>query len=90
LEALQICRNERGGVDIAYIEELTGKDYDTVTDELGDAIFRDPVSVKEGDKYSGYVTAEEYLSGKVVEKNSALPGIFCGGRYGVCAQCCGA
>lgn len=68
LEALQICRNERGGVDIAYIEELTGKDYDTVTDELGDAIFRDPVSVKEGDKYSGYVTAEEYLSGKVVEK----------------------
>lgn len=68
LEALQICRNERGSVDIAYIEELTGKNYDTVTDELGDAIFRDPVSVKEGDKYSGYVTAEEYLSGKVVEK----------------------
>ena len=68
LEALQICRNERGGVDIAYIVELTGKNYDIVTDELGDAIFRDPVSVKEGDKYSGYVTAEEYLSGEVVEK----------------------
>ena len=68
LEALQICRNERGGVDIAYIEELTGKDFDTVLSELGDTVYRDPVSVKEGDKYSGYQTAEEYLSGKVVEK----------------------
>ena len=68
LEALQICRNERGGVDIAYIEELTGKDFDTVLSELGDTVYRDPVSVKEGDKYSGYQTAEEYLSGKVAEK----------------------
>lgn len=68
LEALQICRNERGGVDIAYIEELTGKDYETVISELGDAVYRDPVSVKAEDKYSGYQTAEEYLSGKVVEK----------------------
>ena len=68
LEALQICRNERGGVDIAYIEELTGKDFDTVLSELGDTVYRDPASVKEGDKYSGYQTAEEYLSGKVAEK----------------------
>lgn len=68
LEALQICRNEGGGVDIAYIEELTGKDFDTVLSELGDTVYRDPTMVKEGDKYSGYQTAEEYLSGKVVEK----------------------
>lgn len=68
LEALQICRNERGGVDIAYIEELTGKDYDTVINELGDAVYRDPEMVESEDKYSGYQTAEEYLSGKVVEK----------------------
>ncbi len=68
LEALQICRNERGIVDIAYIEELTGKDYDTVISELGDAVYRDPAMVKAEDKYSGYQTAEEYLSGKVVEK----------------------
>ena len=68
LEAMQICRNERGGVDIAYIEELTGKDFDTVLSELGDTVYRDPTMVKEGDKYSGYQTAEEYLSGKVVEK----------------------
>ena len=68
LEALQICRNERGGVDIAYIEELTGKDFDTVLSELGDTVYRDPTMVKEGDEYSGYQTAEEYLSGKVVQK----------------------
>lgn len=68
LEALQICRNERGGVDISYIDELTGKDYDTVISELGDTVYRDPAMVKAEDQYSGYQTAEEYLSGKVVEK----------------------
>lgn len=68
MEALQICRNERGGVDLSFIEELTGKDFDTVLFELGETVYRDPISVKEGDKYSGYQTAEDYLSGKVVEK----------------------
>ena len=67
-EALQISKNERGKVDIAYIEELTGKDYDTVVSELGSTVFRDPEQVIEGDKYSGFVTAEEYLSGEVVNK----------------------
>ena len=67
-EALQISKNERGKVYIAYIEELTGKDYDTVLSELGSTVFRDPEQVKEGDKYSGFVTAEEYLSGEVVNK----------------------
>ena len=67
-EALQISKNERGRVDIAYIEELTGKDYDTVLSELGTAVFRDPEQVKEGDKYSGFVTNEEYLLGQVVNK----------------------
>lgn len=37
-EALQISKNERGKVDIAYIEELTGKSYDTVLSELGNAV----------------------------------------------------
>lgn len=67
-EALQISKNERGGVDIAYIEELTGKDYDTVLFELGDAVFRNPKRVKPDEKYSGFETAEEYLSGRVVDK----------------------
>ena len=67
-EALQISKNERGKVDIAYIEELTGKDYETVLSELGNAVFRDPERVNIEDKYSGFVTSEEYLSGEVVTK----------------------
>ena len=67
-EALQISKNERGKVDIAYIEELTGKSYDTVLSELGNAVFRDPEQVNAEDQYSGFVTAEEYLSGQVVTK----------------------
>lgn len=67
-EALQISKNERGRVDIAYIEELTGKSFDDVLFELGDAVFRDPMLQRVNDKYSGYVTSEEYLSGDVVAK----------------------
>lgn len=67
-EALQISKNERGEVDISYIEELTKKDYDTVLSELGDAVFRNPLEVDPENKYSGFETAEEYLSGKVVRK----------------------
>ena len=67
-EALQISKNERGCVDISYIEELTKKDYDTVLAELGNAVFRNPVAVNPEDKYSGFETAEEYLSGRVVDK----------------------
>ena len=67
-EALQISKNERGKVDIAYIEELTGKDYETVLSELGNAVFRDPEQVSAEDQYSGFVTSEEYLSGQVVTK----------------------
>lgn len=68
LEALQISQNERGAVDISYIEELTRKDYDTVITELGNAVFRNPLKVIPEDKYSGFETSEEYLSGKVVQK----------------------
>ena len=67
-EALQISKNERGKVDITYIEELTGKDYETVVSELGNAVFRDPEQVNTEDQYSGFVTSEEYLSGQVVTK----------------------
>ncbi|HBN12227.1 MAG TPA: hypothetical protein DD415_01270, partial [Clostridiales bacterium] len=44
-EALQICKNERGRVDISYIEEITNKDFDTVIAELGDSVFRNPIEV---------------------------------------------
>lgn len=67
-EALHISMNERGRVDIAYIEELTKKDYDTVHFELGDAIYRNPAETNLQDKYSGFETAEKYLSGRVKQK----------------------
>lgn len=67
-EALQISKNERGRVDISYIEELTGKSYDDVLFELGDAVFRNPETTDRTNKYSGFATSEEYLSGKVVAK----------------------
>ena len=70
-EALQISKNERGSVDISYIEELTKKGYDTVLIELGNAVFRNPAAVNPEDKYSGFETAEEYLSGRVVDKLQA-------------------
>lgn len=67
-EALQISMNERGKVDIAYAEELTGKDYDTVIAELGQSVFRNPLEVNPEDKYSGFELAEKYLSGNVSRK----------------------
>ena len=67
-EALQISKNELGRVDISYIESLTKKDYDTIIKELGSSIFRDPELVDIDDKYSGFVTSEEYLSGNVKKK----------------------
>ena len=75
-EALHISMNERGRVDIAYIEELTKKDYDTVLYELGDAVFRNPTETDLDDKYSGFETAEKYLSGKVKQKLAAAQA-FC-------------
>ncbi len=67
-EALQISRNEKGYVDISFIEELTRKDYDTVLNELGNTVYRNPMQVNPEDKYSGFQTQDEYLSGEVVKK----------------------
>lgn len=67
-EALQISKNECGRVDISYIEKLTKKDYDTVLNELGNTVFRNPETADPNDKYSGFETAEEYLSGRVADK----------------------
>ena len=46
-DALNISKSARGIVDIRYIEQLTGKDYDTVIRELGNQIYQEPKSVYE-------------------------------------------
>ena len=71
-EALQISKNELGKVDISYIEQLTGLDYDTIINDLKGAIYKNPVvetfNANEDIKYNGWETADEYLSGNVKQK----------------------
>lgn len=71
-EALQISKNELGRVDIRYIEQLTGLDYDTIITDLKGVIYKNPVfetfNSNEDIKYNGWETADEYISGNVKQK----------------------
>ena len=73
-EALQISKNELGKVDIRYIEQLTGLDYNTVIDNLKNTIYKNPIAEQfenvddDEKKYIGWETADEYLSGNVKQK----------------------
>ena len=60
LEALHICKNETGRVDMSIIQQLIGKSINEIVTELDGHIYRNPVG--------GYETASEYLSGNVVAK----------------------
>ena len=74
LEALQISKNELGKVDIRYIEQLTGLDFDTIIDNLKTTIYKNPIAEQfatdneDEKKYLGWETADEYLSGNVKQK----------------------
>ena len=63
LEALPLCLNEKGELDLAYISKLTDKTENQVIEELGGTVFKDPID-------DHYVTSDEYLSGNVREKLS--------------------
>lgn len=67
LEALHIALNLRQTVDLEYMSELCGRDKDSIIYELGDRIYCNPAK-NAGGKYSGWETAEEYLSGYVRKK----------------------
>lgn len=60
-EALALSLNEKAGVDLAYMAELTGKTEEKVIEELHGVIFFDP-ALKE------WQNADEYLSGNVRDK----------------------
>ena len=60
-EALAVSLGEKAKVDLAYMEELIGKDKDTLTEELRGVIFQNPLT-------DAWETADEYLSGNVREK----------------------
>lgn len=67
LEAMHISLNLRRRIDLHYMAQLCGKSEDEIISELGDNIYCNPAK-NNGDKYSGWETAEEYLSGYTKQK----------------------
>ena len=67
LESLHLSINLKQTVDLEYISQLCGKDKDAVISELGEHIYCNPAK-NTGGRYSGWETAEEYLSGHVRSK----------------------
>ena len=81
LEALVLSISQRGRVDFDYMSELTGKDKETLIQELHGEIYLD---IQEFDQFGNnkpfqnviddseyhfnYVSADEYLSGNIREK----------------------
>ena len=60
-EALAVSLNEKAGVDVSFMAELTGKTEKDITEDLMGVIYRNP----ETDRWE---TADEYLSGNVRDK----------------------
>ncbi len=63
-EGLLVSLNQRGMVDLPYIDTLYGKAEEPIITELGDLIFHDPES-------QTWQTADAYLSGNVRAKLTA-------------------
>ena len=60
-EALTLSISEKACVDFEYMSALTGKDFDTITNDLYGVIFKNPVTER-------WETSDEYLSGNVKNK----------------------
>ncbi len=67
-DALNYVVNIAGQVDIPEILSIYPVEREVLLFELGNEIFRDPEKMAATDENSGYVTAEEYLSGNVRHK----------------------
>ncbi len=61
------CLNRFARVDIEYVSAITGADCKTVIETLKGSIYQNPDTWKEC-FYKGWETAEEYLSGNIMEK----------------------
>ncbi|MDZ4994729.1 DNA helicase [Clostridium perfringens] len=68
LEALTISLNIKGRIDLDYMSNLCRKDKDTIIDDLQGQIFLNPLKHDEENKYVGWETKDEYLSGNVRDK----------------------
>lgn len=72
-EALRITMNAKGKFDLDYMQYLYRKDgqicsKEDILEELGEHVYQDPAKWRQGDATSGWVLAEEYLSGYVKDK----------------------
>ncbi|MEV0650096.1 helicase-related protein [Phytomonospora sp. NPDC050363] len=61
-DALAVCRDRTGGIDLQVISDLLGIDRIQTRQQLGDLVFDDPA------EHGRLVTADEYLSGRVADK----------------------
>lgn len=66
-EALAVSIGEKAKVDMAYMQQLTGKSEEELFSELQNVIFLNP-EYEEGKTAEKYLTADEYLSGNVRKK----------------------
>lgn len=66
-DGLILSLTNLGRVDIEYIASITGADLKTVICTLKGAIYQNPLTWEEC-FYKGWETAEEYLSGNLVQK----------------------
>lgn len=66
-EALALSVGERAGIDFGYMQQLVGKDKETLIQDLQGVIFADPLE-KDASGEPRYYTADEYLSGDVRHK----------------------
>ena len=66
-DGLVLSLNNLGKVDIEYISQITGLECKDVIKELRGSIYQNPEEWNEC-FYKGWETADEYLSGRVVDK----------------------
>lgn len=65
IEALNITVADYGYVNMEYIQRLYDKSFDEIIEELRGEIYLNPDRMDENNRYTGYETSEEYLSGDV-------------------------
>ena len=65
-DALVYSLRKCGKVDLEYMSLITGVDKDEIISSLKGSIYKDPKTT--ANKYDGYLTANEYLSGNLLAK----------------------
>jgi len=71
-DALIYSLANKGRVDIDYMSDISGENVETIADTLYGSIYQDPCIWDKGDIHTGWVTADEYLSGNLSSKLRAI------------------